>query len=155
MKKMMMIALGVMVLAITVSVWAADDAADPQKGPGPLPPEEMRQHIRERGMPGMPPRDPNSMRQMMQDSLERRKQEHQAIIKELEDIKKIAESENAAKTAEAIQKLIDSKEAAFKKQAEEVEKRREEMMKRMEQRRKEMGENPQRPRQPQQPKRPE
>lgn len=151
MKKMMMMLLGILVLAIAIPVWAADDAAGPEKGPRQMPPDEMRQHIRERGMPGMPPRDPNSMRQMMQDSLERRKQEHQAMIKELEDIKEIAVSENATKTAEAIQKLIDSKEATFKKQTEEVEKRREEMKKRMEERRKEAGQNPPRPREPQKP----
>lgn len=161
MKKVMMVALGVLVLAITASVWAADDttkAADPQKQVRPDRPRppmtdeqmEMRHQMRERGMQGMPGRDPN----MVREAVERRSQMHQQMIKELEAIKAIAQSENATKTVEAIQKLIDSRNAEFKKQTEEMEKRRAEMMERMEQRRQQGGPRP-RPERPQAPRSPE
>lgn len=147
MKKAMITVMFVAVAMLSTSLWAADDAAQTkpegvqkQARPDRPGPDGMPHQMRERGMPGGPGmgRDPNAMRQMAQDAIERRKQEHQATIKELEEIKKIAESENATKTAEAIQKMIDAKDAAFKKQLAEVEKRRAEMEERRNQRKQEL-----------------
>jgi len=47
---------------------------------------------------------------------------HKKAIAELEAIKKIAEEEKASRTVEALQKMIDEKEAEFKKQTEKLEK---------------------------------
>ncbi len=136
MKKAMITAMLVAIMGLSASLWAEDDASQTSgDGQQQVKPEKPRSaQMRERGMMGRGGRDPNAMQQMVQDGIERRKQEHQAVMKELEAIKKIAESENATKTAEAIQKMIDAKDAAFKKQVAEVEKRRAEMMERRNQR---------------------
>jgi hypothetical protein len=57
---------------------------------------------------------------------------HAAEIKELLDIKKLAEEENATKTAEAIQALIDKKNNEYKQQVEQVERARRERAERLE-----------------------
>ena len=59
---------------------------------------------------------------------------HQQIIRELEEIKKVAQEENAVKTAEAIQNLIDKKNAEYKRMAAQQEKMRQQMQKRFEER---------------------
>lgn len=59
-------------------------------------------------------------KQMMREWMEKQRTEHEAALKELKDIKKIAEEEEAVKTAEAIQKLIDKKDAEFKKKIEQM-----------------------------------
>jgi hypothetical protein len=137
MKKAMITGMLVAIMALSASLWAADDASQAKSGDEQkqvMPEKPRSAQMRERGMMGRGGRDPNAMQQMVQDGIERRKQEHQATIKELEEIKKIAESEKATKTAEAIQKMIDAKDAAFKKQVAEVEKRRAEMMEKRNQR---------------------
>lgn len=94
-------------------------------------------------------RDPNMPRgqrnpdQMMKERNARNEQ----MLAELEEIKKIAQGEKAEKTVEALQKMIDKKKAEFAKQADEVEKNRQEIMNRIRQRREE-GVNPPVPGQP-------
>jgi hypothetical protein len=149
MKKIMITAVFAAAAAISSTLWAAESAAPPkskdaqeQVAPDKPRPEiridskemELHKKIRERGMSGGAVRDPNAVRQTPEDMLSRRKREHQATIKELEDIKKIAESENATKTAEAIQKMIDTMDAEFKNQLAEDEKKRAAIKERAEQR---------------------
>ena len=64
--------------------------------------------------------------QMLRERMEKQMKVHKAALKELEDIKKIAEEEGATKTAEALQKLIDKKDAQFKKNLQKFEKARKE-----------------------------
>lgn len=65
---------------------------------------------------------------------EQRGKRHKAEMKQLEAIKKMAVKENATKTAEMIQKLIDKKQAAFDEIVKQSEERRERFMKMMEER---------------------
>lgn len=63
------------------------------------------------------PRTPNrtaTRDQVYQQRLSRQAELHQAEVSKLTAIKKIAEEENAARTVEAIQKLIDQKNAEYK-----------------------------------------
>ena len=64
--------------------------------------------------------------QMMRERMQKQMEMHQAALKELEDIKKIAEEEGATKTAKALQKLIDKKDTAFKERLQQFEKARRE-----------------------------
>ena len=62
--------------------------------------------------------------QMLRERMQKQMEVHQAALKELADIKKIAEEEGATKTAEALQKLIDKKDAKFKENLQKFEKAR-------------------------------
>lgn len=64
--------------------------------------------------------------QMYRERIAKLTEAHKASLKELEDIKKIAEEEGATKTAEAIQALIDKKDAEFKEKMQQSEQRRRE-----------------------------
>jgi hypothetical protein len=139
MKKVMIGAAMVVMLTCAVVVWAADEtgatkAQTPSatKAPG-LP---MREQMRGRG-PAMP--GPGGMQQAYEEFTKKREEEHKKAIAELEEIRKIAESEKATKTVAALQKMIDNKNAEFKKNMEEAEKKRAEMQQRMEQRQQEMA----------------
>lgn len=81
--------------------------------------------------------------QMYQQRLAQQADAHAAEIKELMDIKKIAEEENATKTAEAIQALIDKKNNAYKQQVEQVERARRERAERLERMRRQAEERQQ------------
>lgn len=59
---------------------------------------------------------------------------HMELIKELTEIKKIADEEGAVKTSEAIQKLIDKRNLEYRQSIQAREKRRLEMQKRIEER---------------------
>ncbi|HOK97128.1 MAG TPA: hypothetical protein PKW71_13500, partial [Anaerohalosphaeraceae bacterium] len=59
-----------------------------------------------------------------QDATARRMAEHRAQIAELEEIKKVAQEENASRTVEAIQKLIEKKDSQFKQSLEQFERQR-------------------------------
>lgn len=61
-------------------------------------------------------------------------QQHEALMKELTEIKKIAEEEGAEKTVEAIQKLIDKRTGEYQQSVQAMQKRRLEMQKRIEER---------------------
>lgn len=156
MKKMLLGLAAVAVMTISLAAWAAEEQAtekkdqttaqpaQPRTGPSRqiitnIDPEEqrIRQDIRGRG----PWQDPASRGQaagtaqeMYQNAQQRRQQQHDEAVKELEDLKKIAESENAAKTVAAIQKMIDKRNEEFKKQTEEADRRRAEFTELMRQR---------------------
>jgi hypothetical protein len=125
MKKAIITMVFVATVAVLSTVLWAEEATQTTSGKqtvnGPVVPEQVQRHrqVRERGVG----HDPNAARQTFQDVIQRRTQEHQAEIKELENIKNLAEEEKATKTAAAIQKLITTKDEAFKKQLAEVEKR--------------------------------
>jgi len=70
--------------------------------------------------------DPQDRRRGYQQMLARRAEMNAAAIAELDAIKKIAEEEGATRTVEAIQALIDKKNAEFKKQMTTMEKQRRE-----------------------------
>lgn len=72
--------------------------------------------------------------QMFRDRMAQQAEKHSAEIKQLADIKKLAEEENATKTAEAIQKLIDEKNAVYQKNIEQVERARRERAARLQER---------------------
>lgn len=72
--------------------------------------------------------------QMFRDRMAQQAEKHSAEIKQLMDIKKLAEEEKATKTAEAIQKLIDEKNAVYQKNIEQVERARRERAARLQQR---------------------
>lgn len=85
------------------------------------------------------------------DMLSGRAQAHAEVIKELTDLKKLAEEENATKTAAAIQAMIDKKNDEYKKSVEQFERQRRE---RAEQLQKRLSER-QGSREPAQPERPQ
>jgi len=64
---------------------------------------------------GRPVRGPVDPQQRYQQMLSKRAEIHKQGIDELEEIKKIAQEEGAARTVEAIQKMIDKKNAEYKK----------------------------------------
>lgn len=64
--------------------------------------------------------------QMYRERLAKLTEEHKASLKELEDIKKLAEEEGATKTAEALQKLIAKKDAEFGEKMKKAERMRKE-----------------------------
>ena len=78
--------------------------------------------------------DPAAREQMFRDRMAQQAEKHSAEIKQLMDIKKLAEEEKATKTAEAIQKLIDGKNAVYQKNIEQVERARRERAARLQQR---------------------
>ncbi|MHC4551436.1 MAG: hypothetical protein ACYSUT_01525 [Planctomycetota bacterium] len=59
--------------------------------------------------------------QMYREMLAKRAESHRASIKELMDIKKLADEEGAVKTAAALQEMIDKKNDEFKKNMERFE----------------------------------
>ena len=59
---------------------------------------------------------------------------HKEALAELEAIKKIAEEEGATRTAEALGKMIDKKDAEFRQKMEQFERQRRERSKRIQQR---------------------
>lgn len=141
MKKVMIGAAMVVMLTCAVVVWAADEtgatkAQTPQTTGAPSAPRGPAAQMRGRG-PAMP--GPGGMQQAYEEFTKKREDEHKKAIAELEEIRKIAESEKATKTVAALQKMIDFKNAEFKKSVEEAEKKRAEMQQRMEQRQKEMA----------------
>ena len=95
----------------------------------------------EKGSPRQRRTDPSAARrrtvdrqQMYQERAARQSEMHRASLKELEDIKKIAEEEGATRTVEAIQQLMDKKNAEFKKGIEQAERTRRERAAQMQER---------------------
>ncbi len=92
---------------------------------------------RDGGVPRVSPsrRGPSMDRQQAyQEMLAKRVDSHKQALAELEGIKKIAEEENATRTVEALQKMIDKKDAEFKQKMEQFERQRRERSKRVQQR---------------------
>jgi hypothetical protein len=142
MKKVIIGAAMAVVLTCAVVVWAADKTQatkeqTPQTTGAQPAPRGPAAQMRGRGPAGVP--GPGGMQQAYEEFTKKREEEHKKAIAELEEIRKIAESEKATKTVAALQKMIDFKNAEFKKSAEETEKKRAEMQQRMEQRQKEMA----------------
>jgi hypothetical protein len=129
MKKVLVGAM-VVVLALAAVVWAAEDepkqAAEGQKATRPARPNmPMRDGMRGAG-PNM--QGGGNMQQGFEAMMKQRQADHDKSVGELEEIKKIAESENATKTVEALQKMIDKKNEVFKKSIEEIQKRQKDRM---------------------------
>jgi hypothetical protein len=135
MKKVIIGVVMIVMLTCAVVVWAADEQAAKEQTPQSTSRGPAAQ-MRGRG-PAMS--GAGGMQQAYQELLKKRTAEHQKGIAELEEIKKIAESEKAKKTAEALQKMIDQKNAEFKKSMEDAEKQRTETMERIKQHQKEMA----------------
>lgn len=68
--------------------------------------------------------NPADRQQMFQEMMSKRIEEHKKAISELEEIKKIAEEEDAPRTVEALQKMIDKKNAEFNQRMEQFEQQR-------------------------------
>ncbi len=146
MKKVIIGAAMAVVLTCAVVVWAADETgatkeqvqkeSQLQQAPNKAPGLPTREQMRGRGpvMPGL-----GGQQQAYEEFMKKREEEHKKGIAELEEIRKIAESEKATKTVEALQKMIDKKNADFKKNVEEAEKKRAEMQQRIEQRQQQMA----------------
>ena len=77
---------------------------------------------------------PRNRQQAYQEMLEKRGAIHKEAVAELEAIKKIAEEEGAKRTVEALQMMIDKKNAEFKQRMEQFETQRRERSKQLEQR---------------------
>jgi gas vesicle protein len=87
------------------------DAAPVEKG-------ELKRPERS-SLAGRPERGSVNREDRYQQMLSRRAEIHKQAIDELEEIKKIAQEENATRTVEALQKMIDKKNAEYKKDIEE------------------------------------
>jgi len=68
---------------------------------------------------GRPGRGSVNPQERYQQMLSRRAEIHKQAIDEIEEIKKIAQEEGATRTVEALQKMIDEKNAEYKKGIEE------------------------------------
>ena len=92
---------------------------------------------RQKGAPRVSPNrqgDPRNRQQAYKEMLEKRRANHKKTLAGLEEIKKIAEEENATRTAEALGKMIDKKNAEFKQSMEQFEGRRRERSRQLQQR---------------------
>lgn len=107
----------------------------PAESKEPFASDVRRERLTSRGSRGQSSAARNS--KMYQDMLAKQGEKHRAAMKELEDIKKIAEEEDATKTVEAIQALIDKKTAEYQVSVKKFEKARKERTERLEQRLKE------------------
>lgn len=87
------------------------NAAPPGKG-------ELKRPERS-SLAGRPGRGSVNPQERYQQMLSRRAEIHKQAIDELEEIKKIAQEEGATRTVEALQKMIDKKNAEYKKGIEE------------------------------------
>lgn len=107
MKKM-----GLMIIAVSLSLSVAALAAE--KSTNTQTPSQSQTAPaakgKGRGMAQTP--------KMLADEIAKLKQEHQAVINELEEIKKLAAEEKATKTAAAVDKLITKKNQEFQKKIE-------------------------------------
>lgn len=72
------------------------------------------------------PRTMQNREAMVKEMMAKRADVHAKAIEELAAIKKLAEEENATKTAAAIQAMIDKKNEEYKKDAEQAERQRRE-----------------------------
>lgn len=108
---------------------AADAVPGGARGPIAAPGERGRGPAGEAGQA-----QPVNREDALREAMNRRMQEHQQEIAKLQSILKIAETENAAKTVEALKALIAEKDKEVKDQVEQAERRRQEMQQRLEER---------------------
>ena len=130
-----------LISAVVLAQASGDKKADPKKADTSVSrqrPEGAQVSPRRRG-------DPRNRQQAYQEMLEKRGAIHKEAVAELEAIKKIAEEEGAKRTVEALQMMIDKKNAEFKQRMEQFETQRRERSKQLEQR---TGGRPQRNRPP-------
>jgi uncharacterized protein HemX len=140
MKKVLIGVMVVVVVGFAAVVWAADEtqATDAQKAARPATRPTMPMRDQMRGAGGGPNMQGPAGMQGFETLMKQRQEEHAKAVGELEDIKKIAQSENATKTVEALQKMIDKKNEAFKKSVDENEKRQKDRMEMIQKRQAEM-----------------
>jgi hypothetical protein len=131
----MMIVVGLVFVAVT---WAATEGQATGTEVQTAPHPGMRPGMPMRGA-GPNAQGPGGMQQGFENMMKQREEEHKKAVGELEDIKKIAESEKATKTVEALQKMIDGRNEAFKKSIEEIQKRQKERMEMIQKRQQEMN----------------
>ena len=120
-----------LISALVMAEASGDKKADPKGADASV----SRQ--RPEGAPQVSPSrrgDPRNRQQAYQEMLEKRGAIHKEAVAELEVIKKIAEDEGAKRTVEALQKMIDKKNAEFKQRMEQFETQRRERSKQLEQR---------------------
>ncbi|MHC5122750.1 MAG: hypothetical protein ACYSOR_00940 [Planctomycetota bacterium] len=120
-----------LISAVVMAQASGDKKADPKGADASV----SRQ--RPEGAPPVSPRrrgDPRNRQQAYQEMLEKRGAIHKEAVAELEAIKKIAEEEGAKRTVEALQMMIDKKNAEFKQRMEQFETQRRERSKQLEQR---------------------
>ena len=122
-----------LISALVMAEASGDNKAD-SKGKGA---DASVSRQRPEGAPQVSPSrrgDPRNRQQAYQEMLEKRGAIHKEAVAELEAIKKIAEDEGAKRTVEALQKMIDKKNAEFKQRMEQFETQRRERAKQLEQR---------------------
>ena len=120
-----------LISALVMAEASGDKKADPKGADASV----SRQ--RPEGAPQVSPSrrgDPRNRQQAYQEMLEKRGAIHKEAVAELEAIKKIAEGEGAKRTVEALQMMIDKKNAEFKQRMEQFETQRRERSKQLEQR---------------------
>ena len=84
-----------------------------------------------RPMPGSEDASRGDVMQRFEQQIAQRRREHENAIRELEGIKKVALEEKAKKTVALVQKLIDKKNAEFKKSADQIQQYRDRLKERM------------------------
>ena len=125
----------VLVVCCVSTLVMAETSGDKEADRKDADPAVSRQ--RPEGAPQVSPRrrgDPRNRQQAYQEMLEKRGAIHKEAVAELEAIKMIAEDEGAKRTVEALQKMIDKKNAEFKQRMEQFETQRRERAKQLEQR---------------------
>ncbi len=135
---------GISVLLFGLGIWtlaAETETPSSAEGQRPARPIRLREPIQPR--PRVSMSDPNApiprpvIRERVQTDaapLAAFEARHQELIGELTAVLKLAQEENAVKTAEAVQKLIDKHNAEYKQNLELMQQRRAEMQRRIEQR---------------------
>ncbi|MEJ5258795.1 MAG: hypothetical protein WHS88_01240 [Anaerohalosphaeraceae bacterium] len=135
---------GLSILLFGLGIWAlAAETETPSSSEGQRParPIRLREPIQPR--PRVSMSDPNApiprptIRERVQADaapLAAIEARHQELIAELTAVLKLAQEENALKTAEAVQKLIDKHNAEYKRNLELIQQRRAEIQRRAEQR---------------------
>ena len=113
-------------LIVTGFVFAEAEQSESQKS-------EVRERIQQ-ATPAGRGRAGGGREEMYRQRMAQQAEMHRVEMQELLDIKKIAEEENAPKTAEAIQALIDKKNAAYQKGIEQLERARREREARLKER---------------------
>jgi len=133
-KKTIGLVLGFCLISALVMAEASNEKEAGQKHKGP---DVSASRQRGGSVPRVSPGrrgTPKNHRQAYQEMLAKRRANHKQALAELEEIKKIAKEEGATRTAEAIQKMIDKKDAEFKQKMEQFEQQRRERSKRVQQR---------------------
>ena len=142
MKRQIVLIFAAVVFVLTVGLAIGED--EKKKPPKPDKTKQVKgdksarpaKPLRPEGRPGdaegrRPPRNP---RAGFDQQIQQKAKRHKAEMKQLNKIKDMAVEENATKTTELIQKLIDKKQKAFDEIVQQGEKRREQYMKMMEER---------------------